>query len=57
MSLCACGRLGISTSVCLSIRSDPECLDILKPGSRRTVCPKWKLLKTETLELKTIGAY
>lgn len=37
LQLCECLRL--------SICSDPERLDILTPGSRRTVRPKWKLSK------------
>jgi len=50
--LCVC----VSVCVCLLFySSDPECLDILKAGRKRTVCPKWKLLKTDLLELKTIG--
>ncbi len=51
-------QLSSFVCVCLSIHSDPERLDILKPGeSSRTVCPKWKVLKTEILELKTMAAY
>lgn len=55
--VCFCIGINVCVCVCLSIRSDPECLGILKPGSKRTTCPKWKHLKTEMLELKTIGAY
>lgn len=47
------------TCVCICVLrylySDPECPDILMQEARGTLCPTWKLLKTEMSGLKTIG--